>query len=425
MKAPLDWSRLNEWSPVPSLQRAAAAKWLVDGVIPAGSITWLVASPESFKTFVALDLAAAVARGGQWLGRPVKQATAVYLAAEGGENIHVRRAAADIAAGTAPGPLAVVQLRPRLDEPSGLYALQGLIYRATGGFKRGVAFPSAVHHDSHEHQLSLLTAEERAEYERRLLEDDVFDDYSFVDEMAAKHWGPAERAVDCAFAVLSDSGPSDCPRDRVFVVIDTYSQTSGDDTKATVSRYIKTLRDLQDEAARLKCEVSVLVIDHTTKAGDTYMGSGAKEGDPDAMLELERHGDGFNATLTCAKMKDAPHFPPVHLELRQVEIPGYPDAQGRPLVSLAVGDGERAHRLRRAVGANGDSAAATLFGLLEEAGASSVDQLRQAFNALPANLQKTADAKRMAFRRALDVLQECGVAVLADDRVTLVRGEQP
>jgi hypothetical protein len=41
------WKELEGWSPLDPLQKAADTKWLIDGVIPAGSINWMVASPES------------------------------------------------------------------------------------------------------------------------------------------------------------------------------------------------------------------------------------------------------------------------------------------------------------------------------------------------------------------------------------------
>lgn len=415
MSGAVNWHKLGAWSPAPSLKRAADAKWLVEGVIPAGGIVWLVASPESFKTFVALDMAAAVARGGDWLGRKVKPATSLFVAAEGGENVHVRRAAADLAAGAEPGPLAVIQMRPRLDEPSGLVALQALLYQATGGYGRGLKFHAVQEFESFDYRLGLLTDAERSEWERRIDEDDSFDEMAYVDEMAAKHYGPRDQAIDAALCALSPEGPSDRPLDRVLLVIDTFSQTSADDTKATVSRFVKSLRDLQDAAASQGCEVTVLVLDHTTKSGDTYMGSGAKEGDCDAMLELDRHGGSMCATLSCAKMKDAAHFPPVQLELQPIEIPGYADAVGRPLTSLVVGDGERAHRLRRLVGGNGP--AAVLLDLLEALGPCTQPQLRQAFDGAPANAQRNADAKRMSFKRALEDLQQCGVASVLGDTI--------
>jgi hypothetical protein len=414
MSSTVDWSLLGAWSPERSLKRAADAKWLVDGVIPAGGITWLVASPESFKTFVALDIAAAIARGAEWHGRGVKPATALFIAAEGGENVHVRRAAADLAAGTKPGPLAVVQLRPRLDEPCGLVSLQALLYAATGGYGHGLKFQAVDTHESFEYRLAMLSPEERAEYELRLSDDESFDDGTFVDAAAASRFGPIDRAIDSALRALTGDGPTERPRDRIFLVIDTFSQTCADDTKATVSRYIKTLRDLQDQAAAQGCEVTVLVIDHTTKSGDTYMGSGAKEGDPDAMLELERHGDSFGATLRCTKMKDAAHFQPVHLELRAIEIPGFPDAQGRPLTSLRVVDGEQAHRIRKVIGTNSDTAAALLLGVIDDIGPTTEPALRQAFLDHPTNMQKSAETKARSFRRAFASLRESG-AVHEDD----------
>lgn len=58
--------------------------WTVDEVIPESGVGMVYGSPGAGKTFMALDLALAVARGlGQWMGRSVKQGGVVYVAAEG------------------------------------------------------------------------------------------------------------------------------------------------------------------------------------------------------------------------------------------------------------------------------------------------------------------------------------------------------
>ena len=66
-------------------------EWLIQGVIPKGSFTALYGPPGSFKSFIALDIAEAIATGRTWMGRPVKQTGAVlYLAGEGFGGIGAR-----------------------------------------------------------------------------------------------------------------------------------------------------------------------------------------------------------------------------------------------------------------------------------------------------------------------------------------------
>jgi hypothetical protein len=56
---------------------------VVDGLLTLDSESWLIARPGSYKTFVALDLAAHVAGGRPWMGRAVTAGPVVYLVAEG------------------------------------------------------------------------------------------------------------------------------------------------------------------------------------------------------------------------------------------------------------------------------------------------------------------------------------------------------
>ena len=66
-------------------------EWLIEGVIPKGSFTALYGPPGSFKSFIALDIAEAIATGRTWMGRDVKQTGAVlYLAGEGFGGIGAR-----------------------------------------------------------------------------------------------------------------------------------------------------------------------------------------------------------------------------------------------------------------------------------------------------------------------------------------------
>jgi len=66
-------------------------EWLIEGVIPKGSFTALYGPPGSFKSFIALDIAEAIATGRSWMGRSVNKTGAVlYLAGEGFGGIGAR-----------------------------------------------------------------------------------------------------------------------------------------------------------------------------------------------------------------------------------------------------------------------------------------------------------------------------------------------
>ena len=57
--------------------------WLWEGILPSDGIGLLVAKPKVGKTTMAINLAVAVTRGQEFLGRATKQKTVVYLALEG------------------------------------------------------------------------------------------------------------------------------------------------------------------------------------------------------------------------------------------------------------------------------------------------------------------------------------------------------
>lgn len=424
------WKKMGAWGPLAALKKASETKWLIDGVIPSGSINWLVAPPQSCKTFVALDMATCIASGRPWHGRETDGAVVLYLAAEGGNDIHVRRAAADIAANDT-GPLCVVQMRPRLDEPQGLATLLALVESVSGGgYCGGLEFPEvAAFRDvmyegkgylTPDELKAFTTFNENAESVRFAGSCAYSDCLNVLEPLgfdATNYWFESQdpgyqnlrarfNAWDEALAkILHDTdveSPCGLRCKNVFIVIDTFSQTSADDTKLTVSRYIKTLRDLQDKAAALGGVVTVLVVDHCTKSGDSYMGSLAKEGDSDAMIDLERHGNAL--TLKCSKMKMAVPFAPIHLEVKPLVLEGFVDALGRPLTSLVVSDGEQAHKVRKAAGVTGDTAQAVLLGLVAESNDTTEGELRQRFTTHPTNAGKKAETVARTFRRAFDGL---------------------
>jgi AAA domain len=97
------------------LAKLPAPTWQADRIIPAGGNTLLVGRKTSYKTFIALDLAASIATGADWHGHATVRATVVYIAGEGRSGIGARLAAIRSARGIRstnilvyPAPLALL-----------------------------------------------------------------------------------------------------------------------------------------------------------------------------------------------------------------------------------------------------------------------------------------------------------------------------
>lgn len=71
-------------------------EWLTDGVVQQDTLLLIVGAQETYKTFVALDLALSVGEGRPWQGHPCKQGTVVYVSAEGGSGLGLRISAWEI-----------------------------------------------------------------------------------------------------------------------------------------------------------------------------------------------------------------------------------------------------------------------------------------------------------------------------------------
>lgn len=65
--------------------------WLLDGFLPADSVALLYGPPASYKSFVALDIALAVASGIKTFGATAEPGDVVYLAGEGPRSISQKR----------------------------------------------------------------------------------------------------------------------------------------------------------------------------------------------------------------------------------------------------------------------------------------------------------------------------------------------
>ena len=111
-----------------------------------------------------------------------------------------------------------------------------------------------------------------------------------------------------------------------LIVIDTYAQTSPDDTKATVTAYEKSIRAM---IAKLAPGASALIVDHTTKEGATWMGSNAKLGNMDMMGMVKKVRDDIVLSMRNGKgkVKNAAPFEDIRMTPRLVDL-GRDDAQG-------------------------------------------------------------------------------------------------
>jgi hypothetical protein len=85
------------------LENVQPPTWLVDGVLPERGLALMFGASESFKSFLALDMALHVAAARHWHGRPVTGGPVVYVAAEGFFGLKKRyRAAVDFHAMSTP-----------------------------------------------------------------------------------------------------------------------------------------------------------------------------------------------------------------------------------------------------------------------------------------------------------------------------------
>ena len=449
------WADFHGGGPLAALQGAKNKPWLIDGVIAPNTINWMVAPPEAFKTFIAMHMGACIASGTPWHGRPTKKTAVLYLSAEGGDDIHIRRAAIDTAADDTSEDFWLEQARPRIDDEEGFGFLCGAALHPRGdddpiNLRLGSSYFDLLKikhlNEEEKRRFQALDADGSGEidecsyplnreqwnkvceafgyekWDRNLppekqkthpflrvifYEGEYFQELRLAEYFESLDISSRYKGYDLGYA-RGDQVAFSREWESVLIIIDTYSQTSSDDEKSTVSRYIKTLRAVQDLAAKMKYPptITFLVIDHTTKQGDTYMGSLAKLGDCDLMMKVERPNKGRFATLKCLKPpKGGSPFAPIDLELKPIEIEGFSDALGRPISSLYVDSVGEANRLLQPVGDTPDSAAAQVFKLMSESSPVKSEELRQKFIDLEANRDKKPESIKKAYTRAIENLK--------------------
>jgi RecA/RadA recombinase len=64
--------------------------WLIDGILPVGTLAALYGRSGDGKSFVGLDWALSVATGSTWFGRATNEGAVVYVVAEGGRGTRKR-----------------------------------------------------------------------------------------------------------------------------------------------------------------------------------------------------------------------------------------------------------------------------------------------------------------------------------------------
>lgn len=365
------WTGDKVWNnPAEVLASAHERYDIVEGLVPDRGVTWLYGASMSFKTFVAMSIAAAASTGSDWMGRKTETCVVVYIGAEGGLSLHARRAGAEMAAGEA-GPLCVITERPALDTRLGQIRLRGILQGLLGNVF------------------------EKTEYED-LEEDAVF-------EGARSLYSPEGEAYD-ALAIL--------------IIVDTYSQTSGGDDKANVSAYIKGLRDMiEDAQTHADWRLSFVIVDHATKAGGSYMGSVAKLNDVDSQLEVVRNASTNRATLYHRKVKDGIESEPVAVELVPKVLGDYVDAYGKPITTLVVKDGAKAAKIAELA----EGKAGVLLTLLEDEGGRCDDEaLRKMFAGHKSNEGIKPESVARAYKRAKENLQEAAVIAVEGDMIFAV-----
>lgn len=77
-----------------AIERVKNKKWLIYGILPHNDVGYIYGRPGSYKSFMALDIACRVASATKWNGIDVDYPGMVlYIAAEGGSEMHLRKKA--------------------------------------------------------------------------------------------------------------------------------------------------------------------------------------------------------------------------------------------------------------------------------------------------------------------------------------------
>src|SRR5260370_40856195 len=230
--------------------------WLIEGIIPENGLIALFGQPGHGKTFIAIDMALAVATGRPWQGHKVQKGYVVYISAEGGAGLANRV-----------GAWLIHNKIPKEE-------YQNILGRC-------VVSALQIHPDSTDLDEVLNSSVYNQEYL----------------ELQARGLEPDE-----------ESPPT-------FIVVDTLARcfVGDENQQEDMGNFVKGLDYL-----RLEHGATVMVVHHTNKGGYEERGSSAFRGACNTMMlsVLENQTD---IELSCKKQKDGKEFEPLHYDLKLIK----------------------------------------------------------------------------------------------------------
>lgn len=100
-----------------ALDELANQQWIIDQVLPMDGFGVLYGASGTYKSFLALSLAAAVSTGGRWFGNDVDNAgQVIYIAAEGAAGLQARKKAYEIRHGVKLSKLGILADSPIINK---------------------------------------------------------------------------------------------------------------------------------------------------------------------------------------------------------------------------------------------------------------------------------------------------------------------
>jgi hypothetical protein len=112
-------------------------EWLIEGIMPMGEISVIYAPPESYKSFLGMDVALSAAAGVPWQGRKLlEKGFVIYIAAEGVAGLGKRASAWFIEHGIDPDTADIAWLTESLAVTADSDALIQLLSRIEDEVKR-------------------------------------------------------------------------------------------------------------------------------------------------------------------------------------------------------------------------------------------------------------------------------------------------
>jgi hypothetical protein len=131
-EAPPDASRYHLMTAA-EISKLPPVRWLVRGILPAEGLAAIYGPPSTAKTFLALDLLAAVARGQAWFGSKTVPIPVTYVALEGEAGMSQRVQAYERRHGKLPLAVRFVARALNLLTPQDISDLASAIKAAGGG----------------------------------------------------------------------------------------------------------------------------------------------------------------------------------------------------------------------------------------------------------------------------------------------------